>query len=213
MLWKGSEHSRHPLAATCPGLRASAPLPRLTHPEDPRGAALRVAGREPWGAGRGASPCLLLPSLACMSCSDSVLTPQSPPPPSLREGSPQTQDTRPPHPYCAQTLSWASWTTGQPRHPLATKPVPNTSPRGDWRVEITLPAPRGQVNSLRGGQARALPPHIGEVNQGTPPTRPTPASAFLLLRQAPLGNWPLLRKQSTRNGLSKGARMSPLCQA
>jgi len=94
MLWKGSEHSRHPLAATCPGLRASAPLPHPTHPEDPRGAALRGAGREPQGTGRGASPCLLLPSLACMSCLDSVLTPQSPPPPSPREGSPQTQDTQ-----------------------------------------------------------------------------------------------------------------------
>lgn len=29
----------------------------------------------------------------------------------LREGSLKTQDTRPPHPYHAQTLSWASWTT------------------------------------------------------------------------------------------------------
>ena len=93
MLWKGSKHSRHPLAATCPGLRASALLPCLTHPEDPRGAALWGAGWEPRGWG-GASPCLLLLSLACMFCLDSVLTPRSPPPPSPREGSPQTQDTK-----------------------------------------------------------------------------------------------------------------------
>lgn len=75
---------------------------------------------------------------------------------SQTEGSPDSGHARLPSTDCAQILSWVPRTTEEPWRPQRCPEQGQASTervfRCGWRAMTKLPAPRGQVNGLRGAE-------------------------------------------------------------